>query len=86
MNNKFGTLLSVVVILFAIAIWSTSVLAAEPDDVEAPDRTIDAATVRLAVSANEEAVREASRSIQKRNRLDLDIRLVAATSSPLAAK
>ena len=86
MNNKFGTLLSVVVILFAIAIWSTSVLASEPDAVEVPARSIDAATVRLAVSANEEAVREASRSIRKRNRLDLDIRLVAPTSSPVAAK
>ncbi len=86
MNSKFGTLFSVFVILFAIAIWSVSVLASEPDAVEAPAETIDAATVRLAASANEEAVREASRSIRANNRLDLDIRLMAPTSSQLAAK
>ncbi len=91
MNSKSGTTLSTLIIIVGIAIGSASVLAAEPVSLVSPetaadDTSIDGTATRLANSANEEAVREAARSIQTHNKLDLDIRLIGPTSVRLAAK
>ena len=88
MNSKSGTTLSTLIIIVGIAIGSASVLAAEPVSPEtaADDTSIKGAATRLANNANEEAVREAARSIQTHNKLDLDIRLIGPTSVRLAAK
>ena len=88
MNSKLGTTLSTLIIIVGIVIWSATVLAAESVSREtaAKDTSIKDSAARLATSANEEAVREAARSIQARTKLDLDIRLVGPTSIRLAAK
>ena len=86
MNSKLGTLLSIVLMLVGIALFSVSVLAAEPVAVEVPAASKDSTTALLGAIANEEAVREAARSIQMLNKLDLDIRLVGPTSVQVAAK
>ena len=77
------TVLPIVLMLVGIALFSVSVLAAEPVAVEVPAAS---ATVQLAAIANEEAVREAALSIQTLNKLDLDIRLVGPTSVQIANK
>ena len=83
-----GTTVSTLIIIVGIVIWSATVLAAEPVSNETPasDTSIRDSAARLATRSNEEAVREAARSIQTRNKLDLDIRLVGPTSVRLAAK
>lgn len=86
MNSKLGTLLSIVLMLAGIALFSVTVLAAEPVAVEVPAASAASATVQLAAIANEEAVREAALSIQTLNKLDLDIRLVGPTSVQVAGK
>lgn len=86
MNSKLGTLLSIVLMLVGIALFSVTVLAAEPVAVEVPAASAASATVQLAAIANEEAVREAALSIQTLNKLDLDIRLVGPTSVQVAGK
>lgn len=86
MNSKLGTLLSIVLMLVGIALFSVTVLAAESVATDVPTASADSTTARLAAIANEEAVREAARSIQTLNRLDLDIRLVVPTSVQVAAK
>lgn len=86
MNSKLGTLLSIVLMLVGIALFSMSVLAAEPVAAEVPAASTGSTTARLAAIANEEAVREAASSIQTLNKLDLDIRLVSPTSVQVAAK
>ncbi len=85
MNSKLGSLLSIVLMLVGSALFAASVLAAEPVAVEVAT-TSTATTTRLATIANEEAVREAARSIQALNKLDLDIRLVGPTSVKVAAQ
>lgn len=85
MNSKLGTLLSIVLMLVGIALFSASVLAAAPVAVEVVT-TSTQTTTQLATIANEEAVREAARSIQALNKLDLDIRLVGPTSVQVAAQ
>lgn len=86
MNSKLGTLLSIVLMLVVIALFSVSVLAAEPVSAEAPAASAVSMSVRLAAVANEEAVLEAARSIQSGSKLDLDIRLVGPTSVQLASQ
>ena len=86
MNSKLGTILSIVLTLIVIALFSVSVLAAEPVLTEAATDSTANLTVRLAAVANEEAVREAARSIQSDSKLDLDIRLVGPTSVQLASQ
>lgn len=85
MNSKLGSLLSIVLMLVGSALFAASVLAAEPVAVEVATAST-ATTTRLATIANEEAVREAARSIQALNKLDLDIRLVGPTSVKVAAQ
>ncbi len=85
MNSKLGTLLSIVLMLVGIALFSASVLAAAPVAVEVVT-TRTQTTTQLATIANEEAVREAARSIQALNKLDLDIRLVGPTSVQVVAQ
>lgn len=85
MNSKLGTLLSIVLMLVGIALFSASVLAAAPVAVEVVTTSMQT-TTQLATIANEEAVREAARSIQALNKLDLDIRLVGPTSVQVAAQ
>ncbi|NOX71060.1 MAG: hypothetical protein GXP15_17915 [Gammaproteobacteria bacterium] len=86
MNSKLGTILSIVLTLIVIALFSVSVLAAEPVSTEAATDSTANLTMRLAAVANEEAVREAARSIQSDSKLDLDIRLVGPTSVQLASQ
>jgi len=86
MNSKLGTILSIVLMLVGILLFSVSVLAAEPVPAAAPTVSAVSTTVRLAAIANEEAVREAARSIQSANKLDLNIRLVGPTSVQLASQ
>jgi len=86
MNSKLGTILSIVLMLVGILLFSVTVLAAEPVAAEAPATIAVNTTVRLAAIANEEAVREAARSIQTLSKLDLDIRLVGPTSVQTASQ
>ena len=85
MNSKLGTLLSIVLMLVGIALFSASVLAAAPVAVEVVT-TRTTTTTQLATIANEEAAREAARSIQALNKLGLDIRFVGPTSVQVAAQ
>jgi hypothetical protein len=90
MNSKFSAIASLLLILVGIMIWSVSILAADPhiqeDIAAAADSTASHHLVSSADTANQEAVKDAARSIREAIRLDLDIRLVGPTSVQLAAK
>jgi len=72
MNSKFGTLLTTVLILIGITLWSVSVLAADQDDAVAETRV---ETRQSAGNANREAALDAVSRIKASAKLNLDIEL-----------
>ena len=90
MNSKFALIVSTFLMLAAIVLWSVLTPAGETADsipVAVSSVTERAITpVSRAARANEQAAREAIDSVKTDTRLDLDIRLVGATSLQLAAK
>lgn len=95
MNSKFALIVSTFLMLAAIVLWSVLTPAGETADsipVAASSVTASSVTERAvtpvsrAARANEQAAREAINSVKTDTRLDLDIRLVGATSVQLAAK
>lgn len=90
MNSKIAMFVSLSMMLGAIMLWSLSTPAGQPvaaEPVYVPAVIEGESTLaRLAREANDLAVDDAIRSVHANNKLDLDIRLVGATSLQVAAK
>lgn len=83
MNSKLGTIVSTVLMLAGITLWSVSVLAA--DNVSSlPASASQKDTRELAANANRAAANDAVVRIGAANRLDLDIELIGRTAVRIA--
>lgn len=91
MNSKLGTLISILLMLGGISLWSVSILGAElpTDGTSLALQTAGPADGRednrsRAADANRDAVEDAVRRLREANRLELDIALVGRTSITVA--
>ncbi|MEQ8208177.1 MAG: hypothetical protein RIA65_18530 [Woeseia sp.] len=83
MNSKLGTIVSTVLMLAGITLWSVSVLAA--DNVSSLSASASQKDTReLAADANRAAANDAVIRIGAANRLDLDIELIGRTAVKIA--
>jgi hypothetical protein len=81
MNSKFGLILSTVLMLGGISLWSVSILAAE-GVAASSEAKLDARS--SAADAHREAAVDAVKSIEADNKFDLDIELIGRTSIQIA--